>query len=75
MDKELEKEIVVDSEDGDIQLDSDEHIESTVSVDSLVEPMTIQSNNLVYLLSFIIVELGIVIGILLGFVWKGITKK
>ena len=70
-----EKELkdVVDSED--IQVDSDEHIESTVSVDSLVEPMTIQSNNLVYLLSFIIVELGIVIGILLGFVWKGITKK
>lgn len=71
-----ELENVVDSEDTeDIQVDSDEHIESTVSVDSLVEPMTIQSNNLVYLLSFIIVELGIVIGILLGFVWKGITKK
>lgn len=71
-----ELENVIDSEDTeDIQVDSDEHIESTVSVDSLVEPMTIQSNNLVYLLSFIIVELGIVIGILLGFVWKGITKK
>ncbi len=74
--EENELENVVDSEDTeDIQVDSDEHIESIVSVDSLVEPMTIQSNNLVYFLSFIIVELGIVIGILLGFVWKGITKK
>lgn len=43
----------------------------TVTVDAL----TNINNNIIFLDSFLIVELGIVIGILLGLVWKGITKK
>lgn len=69
----MDKDIVVESDLEKEMLDLESS--TTVDIDSLVQPMTIQANNLVYLLSFIIIELGIVIGILLGFIWKGITKK
>lgn len=68
--------VLVDS-DGtlleDAQSDIDSNIES-LSID-YTEPITVLNNNLIYLLSFIIIEHGIVIGILLGFIYKGITKK
>ncbi len=68
--------VLVDS-DGtlleDAQSDIDSNIES-LSID-YSEPITVLNNNLIYLLSFIIIENGIVIGILLGFIYKGITKK
>lgn len=68
--------VLVDS-DGtlleDAQSDIDSNIES-LSID-YTEPITVLNNNLIYLLSFIIIENGIVIGILLGFIYKGITKK
>lgn len=57
----------------DAQSDIDSNIES-LSID-YTEPITVLNNNLIYLLSFIIIENGIVIGILLGFIYKGITKK
>lgn len=57
----------------DAQSDTDSNIES-LSID-YTEPITVLNNNLIYLLSFIIIENGIVIGILLGFIYKGITKK
>lgn len=71
-----EGDVLVDS-DGtlleDAQSDIDSNIES-LSID-YTEPITVLNNNLIYLLSFIIIENGIVIGILLGFIYKGITKK
>lgn len=71
-----EGDVLVDS-DGtlleDAQSDIDSNIES-LSID-YSEPITVLNNNLIYLLSFIIIENGIVIGILLGFIYKGITKK
>lgn len=42
---------------------------------AIVDALTDINNNLVFLDCFLIAELGIVIGILLGLVWKGITKK
>lgn len=58
---------------GDEVLDNDS-VNESLSID-YTEPITMLNNNLIYLLSFIIIENGIVIGILLGFIYKGITKK
>ena len=58
---------------GDEVLDNDS-VNESLSID-YTEPITVLNNNLIYLLSFIIIENGIVIGILLGFIYKGITKK
>ncbi len=49
-------------------------IEESSSI-AIVDALTNINNNIIFLDSFLIVELGIVIGILLGLVWKGITKK
>lgn len=58
---------------GDEVLDNDS-VNESLSID-YTKPITMLNNNLIYLLSFIIIENGIVIGILLGFIYKGITKK
>ena len=49
-------------------------VEESSSI-AIVDALTNINNNIIFLDSFLIVELGIVIGILLGLVWKGITKK
>ena len=71
-----ENEVISSQEDilensSDITTSDVEESSSTVTVDALTDI----NNNLVFLDCFLIAELGIVIGILLGLVWKGITKK
>lgn len=71
-----ENEVISSQEDTsenttDITTSDVEESSSTVIVDAL----TNINNNLVFLDCFLIAELGILIGILLGLVWKGITKK
>lgn len=46
-----------------------------ISLTQLDEHIITFNSNVVYIGSFLIVELGILIGVLLGFVFKGILKK
>lgn len=50
-------------------------VENSTTSTAIVDALTNINNNLVFLNCFLVAELGIVIGILLGLVWKGITKK
>lgn len=60
----------------DVQSESEQVAdEESVSLSEFDEHVVTFNSNVIYIGSFVIIEIGIVIGILLGFVFKGITKK
>lgn len=81
----MDEEQVVDSDstttlsDSDVidslDLQSDDVSVEAVTLQTLEDDIVMFNNNMVYIGAILVVEIGIIIGIKLGFVFKGISKK